>query len=83
MAIKTVSKSTVKNKEFVTISRETYEEFLVWQKTENVKVVKPTKEDLKIIKRGEKNIKAGNYISWEQLKNELANSRNQSRKKSN
>ncbi len=79
MPAKTVSK----NKGFVSIPRDLYEEFLIWQKTENVKVVKPTKEDLIIIKRGEKNIKAGNYISWEQLKNELASSRNRSRRKSN
>ncbi|MBI2052101.1 MAG: hypothetical protein HYT38_00275 [Candidatus Sungbacteria bacterium] len=79
MATRTASK----NKDFVTIPRETYEEFLVWQKVKNVKEVKPTKEDLRIIKRGEKNIRAGNYVSWGQLKNELAYSRNRSRKKSN
>ncbi|MBI2453988.1 MAG: hypothetical protein HYV54_00190 [Parcubacteria group bacterium] len=77
------TKAVIKNKGFVSIPRELYEEFLMWEKTKNVKVIKPTKEDLKIIKRGEKNIKAGNYVSWEQLKNELARSHNRSRQKSN
>ncbi len=79
MATKTVSK----NKDFVTIPRELYEEFLIWEKTKNVKVVKPTKKDLRIIARGERNFKAGNYVSWEQLKNELVRSSRRSSSKSN
>ncbi|MEK7077826.1 MAG: hypothetical protein AAB928_01900 [Patescibacteria group bacterium] len=79
MATKTASK----NKDFVTIPRELYEEFLIWEKTKNVKVVKPTKKDLRIIARGERNFKAGNYVSWEQLKNELVRSSRRSSSKSN
>mgnify|MGYP001560668171 CR=1 FL=1 len=76
MATKTASK----NKDFVTIPRETYEEFLAWREIKDVKVVKPTERDLRVIEQGEKDIKTGNYVSWEQLKNELVNSHNRSRK---
>ena len=77
MAVKTISK----NKELVSVPRESYEKFLAWQKTKNVRVVKPTKKDLRIIARGERNLKAGNYISLEQLKNELAHSHRRSSSK--
>ena len=79
MAVKTISK----NKELVSVPRESYEKFLAWQKTKNVRVVKPTKKDLRIIARGERNFKSGNYVSWEQLKDELAHSHRRSVSKNN
>lgn len=65
------TRTTSKNKEFVSVPRNLYEEFLIWEKTKNVKMVKPTKRDLEIIKRGEKAIKTGDYITLEELKKEL------------
>ncbi len=79
MPIKTASK----NKDFVSIPRDLYEEFLIWEKTKNVKIVKPTKSELRAIARGRKNFAQGKYTSWEKVKHELANSRNQSRKEGN
>lgn len=67
MTTKTVSR----NKEFVSVPRDLYEEFLIWEKTKNVKVFKPTKRDLRIIKRARKNFAQGKYTSWEKVKHEL------------
>ena len=65
------TKAVSKNKEFVSIPRELYEEFLVWEKTKNIKVVKPTKSELRAIKRAERNFAQGKYTSWEKVKHEL------------
>lgn len=39
-------------------------------------VVKPTKEEMRAIRRGEREIARGEYITLEQLKRELERSRN-------
>lgn len=41
-----------------------------------IKEVKPTKEELKIIAQGEREIKLGRYEPWEKVKHDLERSRN-------
>lgn len=42
------------------------------QKQRSFKVVKPTKEELKIFERGRREVKRGDFVSWEELKKELS-----------
>ncbi|MFY9492961.1 MAG: hypothetical protein WAP55_00530 [Minisyncoccia bacterium] len=67
MATKTASK----NKDFVTIPRETYEEFLIWEKTKSVKTFTPTAAEKRALARGRRNFAKGNYVTLKQLKHEL------------
>ncbi len=60
----------MKEKELVVIPRRKYEELLDLEKM--IKIVKPVKSELQAIERGRKEIKKGNYISWHELKQELA-----------
>lgn len=58
------------------VPRKVFEEFLDWQKTwkqkaESFKTSKPTAYEKKVIERGERAIKAGDYISLDELKEEL------------
>lgn len=62
---------TVKNKEFVSIPREIYEEFLIWQRAKNIKSVKPTKSEVRAIRKSESNFAKGKYVSWEKVKYEM------------
>ena len=58
---------------FVTISRKEYEEFLAFKK--GISVVQPTREEMGVIRRGEKEIQEGKYVEWTKLKQELARRR--------
>ncbi|MBI3589063.1 MAG: hypothetical protein HY093_01460 [Candidatus Liptonbacteria bacterium] len=80
----TIPKEIDKNKELVAIPRKAYEEFLVWQeKIGSIKTYTPTKAEIKAIEKSREEFRKGNYITWEALKNELANSRRSKSKKRN
>ncbi|MDP3772501.1 MAG: hypothetical protein Q8Q94_03995 [bacterium] len=67
--------------QFVTIPRKEYEELLMFKK--NIPVFKPTKSELRAIRQGRKDIEAGNYTPWKEVKHELANLHNRPGKKAN
>lgn len=67
MATKTISR----NKEFVSVPRELYEEFLTWQKINSAKTFVPTAADKRALARGRRNFAKGNYVTLKQLKHEL------------
>ena len=79
MPTATVSKKNKKTDRFVTIPRKEYEELLSLKKV--IPVVKPTKGELHAIALGRKDFQHGNYISWQELKHELAHRRIKPRKK--
>lgn len=65
--------------QFVTIPRKKYEELLAFKKI--IPVFTPTKSELRAIRQGRKDIEAGNYTPWEEVKHELANLHNRPRQK--
>jgi len=72
MTTVTIPKELAKNKDLIAVPRNTYEEFLVWLKqVKSAKTFKPTKAELKALARGRKNFAKGNYITLEELENEL------------
>ena len=68
--------------DLVVIPRKEYEAFLEW-KEDGIPVVKPTKAELKAIQAGEHAIARGDYVKWEDLKNELDHHRRRTGKKGN
>ena len=79
MPITTAPRKIKKTEQFVTIPRKEYEELLIFKKL--VPVFKPTKSELRALERGRKEFEDGNYVSWEELKHELADRRGRPRKK--
>lgn len=78
----TATSTKTKNvKRFVTIPREEYEELLVFKKY--FPTAEPNAQELRAIQRGRKEIEAGNYTPWKEVKYELANLHNRSRQKAN
>ena len=68
----TIPKELTKNQELVAVPKNAYKEFLDWLKKEkSARTFKPTKADLKTLERGRKNLAKGNYITLEELDNEL------------
>lgn len=65
------TKVASKNKGFVSIPRDLYEEFLIWQKIKNAKTFTPTAAEKRMLKRAEKDFTEGKYTSWEKVKHEL------------
>ena len=81
MTIITIPRRMIGKKELITIPRKEYEELLVFKKY--FPVVEPSAEELRVIRQGRKEIEAGNYTPWEEVKHELANLHNRSRQKRN
>jgi len=76
MATITVPNELAKSKDLVAVPRNTYEEFLAWLKRiKSAKTFKPTKAELKALARGRKNFARGNYVTLEELQNELGRNR--------
>lgn len=69
MSVVTIPRQLIREKELVLIPKKEYEELLGIKKL--IKVVEPTAEEKKIIARGRRAIKRGDYVSWEDLKKEL------------
>ena len=70
----TISPSLIKEKDLILIPRRRYEGFLELEKI--IPILKATKSEATIIKRGEKEIQNGAYVSWKKLKHDMARSRN-------
>ncbi len=77
----TVTKKAKNAKRFITIPRKEYEELLVFKKY--FPIVEPSPQEFQAIRQGRKEIKNGNYASWEKVKHELAHIHNRSREKAN
>ncbi|MEK9174826.1 MAG: hypothetical protein AAB725_02545 [Patescibacteria group bacterium] len=65
------AKTLSKNKDFVSIPRQLYEEFLVWEKINSAKTFIPTAAEKRMLKRARKDFAEGKYTSWEKVKHEL------------
>lgn len=74
MNIITIPKKLAQKGDLVVIPRKEYEEFLTLKKI--IPVVKATKEEMRAIRRGEREIAKGEYVTLEQLKRELERRRN-------
>ena len=74
MNVVTIPKKLAEKGDLVVIPREEYEELSVFKKF--IPVVKPTREEMRVIRRGEREIKEGKYVEWRKLKKGLARSRN-------
>ena len=74
MSVITIPKKLTEKGDLVIIPRQEYERLLGLKKV--FPVVKPSKEEMRAIRRGEREIAKGEYITLEQLKRELERSRN-------
>lgn len=74
MNIVTIPQKLAKKGDLVIIPREEYEELSALRKL--IPIVKPTREEARIIRRGEREIREGKYVEWRKLKKELARSHN-------
>jgi len=70
MTIQTLIKQAHKSG-LVIIPRREYDELLSLKKA--VPMFKPTKAELKVVARGEREFAMGKFKSWSEFKNELAN----------
>ncbi len=58
--------------ELVTVPRNIYEEFLVWQKKiKSLNTFKPTQAEKLALKRARKNLARGKFVTLEQIRSEL------------
>lgn len=73
MTVVTIPRQLTGKDELVIIPKSEYVEFLKLRSL--VKEAKPTKEELKIIAQGEREIRLGKYEPWEKVKHELERSR--------
>lgn len=63
----------MREKELVLIPKSEYVEFLKLRSL--IKEVEPTKEELRIIAQGEREIRLGRYEPWDKVKHELERTR--------
>ena len=71
MPTTTLSRKVKNTNHFITIPRTEYEELLVFKTI--FPVVEPSAQELRAIRQGRKEIAAGNYTSWQEVKHKLAN----------
>ena len=81
MNVITIPKKLAQKGALVLLSRGEYEEFLALRKM--IPVVTPSRSELRALARSEKEIREGKYISWHELKKELADLRHRRRSKGN
>lgn len=68
----TIPKELSRREEFIAVPRNTYKEFLEWQKKiKSAKTFKPTEADKKTLAEARRNFPRGEYITLEELKREL------------
>lgn len=72
-----IPKKLRQNQDLIVIPRREYEEYLELRRI--IPTVKPTREELRIIRRGEKEIREGKYKLWSVVKHELERRRNRAR----
>lgn len=73
MATLTIPKKLASRDDLVVIPKKEYEELLSLRRA--IPVFKPTRADIKDLERARKNFRAGKFIEWRKLKNELESSR--------
>jgi len=77
----TIPKKLTSNRDLIAVPRDLYEAFLAWQeKVKSQKTFRPTAAERKAIIRGRQQIMRGDYITLEQLENELASKNRQRRR---
>lgn len=69
----TIPRNLIKNDDLVVIPRKEYNNLLELKKI--IPIIGATKKEIALIKRGEKEIKKGEFVLWNKLKYDLANSR--------
>ncbi len=68
MTTVTIPKELGARKDLVAVPRDTYREFVAWQKKiKSVRTFKPTAADKRALARGRKNFAKGNYITADEL----------------
>lgn len=70
MDVITIPKKLAQKDDLVVVPRKEYEELLELKKI--IPVVKPSREEMRIIQRGEREIREGKYVEWATLKRKLA-----------
>ena len=75
----TIPKKMKQAEELIAIPRREYDELLSFKRL--IPTFKPTRADLRALARGRKEFQEGKYVSWHELKRELAHLRSRSRKK--
>lgn len=68
-----IPKELAQKEDLVIIPRSEYEEFLALKRV--IPTVKPTKAELRIIRRGEREFREGKYAEWNEVKRNLARRR--------
>ena len=72
----TVPQALSHNKDLIAVPRQTYEEFLAWQKKiKSAKTFRATPSERRAILRGRRNFANGKYVTLEELQHELASNR--------
>ncbi|MEK7568911.1 MAG: hypothetical protein AAB497_02260 [Patescibacteria group bacterium] len=69
----TIPRNLIKNDDLVVIPRKEYNNLLELKKI--IPIVNATKKEIVAIRRGEKEIKKGEFVLWNKLKYDLENSR--------
>ncbi len=77
MNVVTIPKKLAQRDDLVVIPRGEYEDLLELKKI--IPMVKATKAELRAIRRGEREIARGEYVTWRELKYDLACTRNRKR----
>ncbi len=68
----TIPKELTNSKDLIAVPRNAYGEFLAWlKKVKSIKTFNPTKSELRALARGRKNFAKGNFVTLEELENEL------------
>ncbi|MBI2676745.1 MAG: hypothetical protein HYX21_02235 [Candidatus Yanofskybacteria bacterium] len=71
-----ITKKLTQKGDFVIIPRKGYEEFLAWRGTnKRIETYTPTPAEKRAIAKAKRNFTKGNYVTWEELKHELASNR--------
>lgn len=73
MNIVTIPRNLIKNDDLVVIPRREYNTLLELKKI--IPIVNATKKEIAAIRRGEKEIKKGEFVLWSKLKYDMENSR--------
>lgn len=79
MNVITIPKKLAQGGDLVVLPREKYKE-LLRQRIKLVPIVEPSHAELRAIARSEKEIREGKYVSWHELKRELASTRHRRRR---
>lgn len=74
MSVITIPKKLRQKEDLVVIPKSDYKEFLELKKV--IQIDKPTTAEIRVIKRGRREIKKGKYVEWEKLKQELESNSN-------